>query len=118
MDEATTLGGAIEWRMHDQVIHFSFINGVAYQSRIIARRLPEVFAIEYFRSVVRFELADDGRGGTDLKLTNIGVPTEEWHVVYAGWLNVLFPLKAWLIGGIDLRNHDPQRTWDRGYADQ
>lgn len=32
--------------------------------------------------------------------------------------NVLFPLKAWLVSGIDLRNHDPQRTCDQRDADQ
>ena len=42
----------------------------------------------------------------------------EWHDVHAGWLNVLFPLKAMLAFGVDLRNHDPSRSWDQGYADQ
>jgi len=32
--------------------------------------------------------------------------------------NVLFPLKAWLMPGADLRNHDPTRSWDDGYVDQ
>jgi hypothetical protein len=30
---------------------------------------------------------------------------------------VLLALKAAVDHGIDLRNHDPRRTWDRGYAD-
>ena len=36
----------------------------------------------------------------------------------AGWLNVLLPLKAACDFGIDLRNHDPARTWDRSFVDQ
>jgi hypothetical protein len=55
---------------------------------------------------------------TDLLLTHSGVPEDEWVEVHAGWLNVLFPLKAWLKFGVDLRNHDATRTWDQGYADQ
>lgn len=31
--------------------------------------------------------------------------------MHAGWLNVLFPLKAWLLQGLDWRNDDPTRTW-------
>ena len=51
-------------------------------------------------------------------LTHEGVATDEWNEVHAGWLNVLFPLKGWVAHGIDLRNHDAERSWDQGYADQ
>jgi uncharacterized protein YndB with AHSA1/START domain len=101
----------------DGLIEFRFINGVRHQSRIVERRAPHSWAIEYFGGLARFELSPDGRGGTDLQLTHDGVKPEEWTETYAGWLNVLFPLKAWLAHGVDLRNHDPERTWDR-YADQ
>ncbi len=36
----------------------------------------------------------------------------------ARWLNVLLPLKAFVDHGVDLRSHDPTRTWDDGYVDQ
>ena len=103
---------------HDGVIHFEFINGVRYRSPVLIRRSPHEWSIEYFGGVARFELTSDGQGGTDLVLTHTGVAEDEWHETHAGWLNVLFPLKAWLVHGIDLRNHDPTRTWDAGYADQ
>ena len=99
-------------------IEFHFINGTRYESRILARRASREWSIEYFGGVVRFELAPDGAGGTDLLLTHSGVAVDEWNDVHAGWLNVLFPLKAWLTHGVDLRNHDPARTWDQGYVDQ
>jgi hypothetical protein len=51
-------------------------------------------------------------------LTHDGVAPEEWNEVHAGWLNALFPLKAWIVHGVDLRNHDPARAWEQGYADQ
>jgi uncharacterized protein YndB with AHSA1/START domain len=103
---------------HDGAIHFRFINGDRCTSRIVVRHDPHVWSIEYFVGVARFELTPDGSSGTDLLLTHTGVAPDEWHEVHAGWLNVLFPLKAWLVHGVDLRNHDPSRTWNQGYADQ
>ncbi len=140
-------GGPIRWRMHlptppekvfaaldsehgragfwaesaaevDGHIEFRFINGATCRSRILERQPPHLLALDYFGSPALFELASDGQGGTDLLLTHQGVEAEQWNEVHAGWLNVLFPLKAWLTDGIDLRNHDPRRTWDQGYADQ
>lgn len=140
-------GGPIRWRLHlpvepatvydalntadgrasfwaqsaaevDGNIHFVFVNGISYSSKVLQRQSPTHWAIEYFGSVARFELSPDGAGGTDLLLVNEGVDPNHWHEVHAGWLNVLFPLKAWLVHRVDLRNHDPDRTWDHGYVDQ
>lgn len=102
----------------DGVIHFHFINGIRYASRLLSRTPSREWTIEYFGGAARFELVADGRGGTDVTLTHSGVAEADRVETYAGWLNVLLPLKAWLAHGIDLRNHDPQRTWDDGYVDQ
>lgn len=102
----------------DGYIEFRFINGSAYRSKVLEREAPKVFSIEYFGGPARIELTDDGSGGTDLLLTHDNVRPEEWNEVHAGWLNVLFPLKAWVVHGVDLRNHDPERSWEQGYADQ
>jgi hypothetical protein len=59
----------------------------------------------------------DGKGGTDVWLTHLTSAADHAETA-AGWLNVLLPLKAWLQHGIDLRNHDPERTWDHGFVDQ
>jgi uncharacterized protein YndB with AHSA1/START domain len=141
------VGGAIRWRIHiaaslekvftvldscdgraafwaesatevDGYIDFRFINGDAYRSKVLERRPPRLLCIDYFGGPARFELTADGKGGTDLLLTHDGVAAEEWSEVHAGWLNVLFPLKAWVAYGVDLRNHDPTRSWQHGYADQ
>lgn len=141
------VGGPIRWRMHipvapekvfealdsdqgrasfwaesaaqvDAHIEFQFINGYTYRSKVIERQPPRVFSIEYMGGPVRFELTPDGQDGTDLLLTHSGTSRDKWNEVHAGWLNVLFPLKAWLTFGVDLRNHDPDRCWDHGYADQ
>ena len=102
----------------DGYIEFRFINGYAYRSRILERNAPHTLSIDYIGGPVRFELEADGKGGTDLLLTHEGIDAEDWNEVHAGWLNVLFPLKAWVAHGVDLRNHDPERSWDQGYADQ
>jgi len=99
-------------------IQFRFVNGYACKSRILERRPPHLLSIDYMGGPARFELTADCKGGTDLLLTHEGIGLEEWTDVHAGWLNVLFPLKAWLTHGVDLRNHDPERSWDQGYADQ
>jgi uncharacterized protein YndB with AHSA1/START domain len=141
------IDGPIRWRMHipvppDQVfavldsdegrasfwaesavevdgqIEFRFINGHTYKSKIVERRPPTLLTMDYFGGLAQFELTPDGRGGTDLLLTHANMGPDEWNEVHAGWLNVLFPLKAWVTHGVDLRNHDAKRSWDQGYADQ
>jgi uncharacterized protein YndB with AHSA1/START domain len=140
-------GGEIRWRLHIRVppervyaaldsnegrasfwaesavegnggIEFRFVNGFTHTGKLLARRPPGLWEIEYFGGPARFELEPDGSGGTDLLLTHRGVGREEWNEVHAGWLNVLFPLKVWLLHGVDIRNHDPKRAWEQGYADQ
>jgi hypothetical protein len=37
--------------------------------------------------------------------------------VAAGWVSVLLALKAAVDFGVDLRNHDPERTWSTGFVD-
>jgi hypothetical protein len=73
--------------------------------------------VYYGNSVATFELADDRAGGTDLILTDSGVPDEDRSEVIAGWVSVLTALKAAVDFGVDLRNHDPLRTWDDGYVE-
>jgi uncharacterized protein YndB with AHSA1/START domain len=99
-------------------IEFRFVNGYTCTCRVLDRRKPHTWSIDYMGGPVRFELASDGSGGTDLLLVHEGVSRDDWDEVHAGWLNVLFPLKAWIAHGVDLRNHDAERSWDRGYADQ
>ena len=139
------IGGPIRWRMHlavppeevfaaldtdagraafwaesttsDGVVEFRFRSGFIHSSRILEREAPRLLTLEYLGGPVRFELTPDGANGTELRLTHEGVRTEEWIETHAGWLNVLFPLKAWVVPGVDLRNLAPDRTWEEGYAD-
>ena len=101
----------------DGCVRFRFSNGSEYEGREVENLAPTCFAVEYFGGIARFELTPDGRGGTDLELTHTGQWGEEWIETHARWLNVLFPLKAWLAHGLDLRTNDRRRSWDHGYLD-
>ena len=139
------IGGPIRWRMHlpvppeqvfaalatdagraafwatstesDGYVEFRFRSGFVHRSRVLEREAPRLLALEYLGGPVRFELLSDGEGGTELRMTHDGVRAAEWIETHAGWLNVLFPLKAWVLHGVDLRNQAPDRTWEEGYAD-
>lgn len=99
-------------------IDFRFPNGLKVKKRIIERSPPQRFVVEYLGgSVVTFELNEDGNNGTDLTLSDRGV-AQEWRLeTIAGWVSVLMALKAAVDYGVDLRNHDPQRTWEEGYVE-
>lgn len=102
----------------DGAIDFRFPGGQTWRGRILEQAPPRRFVVEYYGgSRTTFELADDGAGGTDLALTDAGVPAEDRAEVTAGWVSVLMALKAAADFGVDLRNHDPARAWDAGFVD-
>jgi len=97
----------------DGEIHFRFPDGTRLRARVLANEPPSLFALDYFGADTRFELEPDGRGGTDLTLTSTDTDPE----TLAGWVSVLLALKAAADFDVDLRNHDPERTWAQGYVD-
>jgi uncharacterized protein YndB with AHSA1/START domain len=100
------------------VVHFVFPNGISWEGRILESVPPHRYAVQYYGgSVATFVLEADERGGTDLTLTDQGVPPEDRAEVTAGWVSVLMALKAAVDFGVDLRTHDPLRTWDQGYVE-
>jgi uncharacterized protein YndB with AHSA1/START domain len=102
----------------DGRIHFTFPNEQCWSGRLLEQVAGRRFAVEYIGgSVVTFELEEDGRGGTDLTLTEEGVGTVDRAEVLAGWASVLLALKGAVDFGVDLRNHDDKRTWDTGFVD-
>lgn len=98
-------------------IHFVFANGQKYRSKILLAKPFSYYQIEYFNSIVRFDLMDDGKGGTDLVMLNSKVPEEDYRTNYAGWVSLLLTLKAMVDFNVDIRNHDTKRTWDQLYID-
>ena len=100
------------------VIHFVYPNGDTWDARILKAVSPRCFAVQYYGdSVAEFALEEDGQGGTDLTLTDTGVPAEHRAEVAAGWVSVLMSLKAAVDFGIDLRSHDLDCHWDTGYVE-
>ncbi|MBS0000354.1 MAG: hypothetical protein KFF73_15335 [Cyclobacteriaceae bacterium] len=101
----------------DGKIFFTFPNGITIHSRIITTIPPRIFEIEYFDSLVRFEIFPLPENGCILELINERIPDQEWSEQYAGWVSVLMSLKAYVDFGVDLRNHHPEYTWDQMFID-
>ena len=100
------------------VIHFIFPNNAEWKGRILEQIPLQRYKVEYYGgSITTFQLDSDGSGGTDLTLTDEGVPQEDRTEVIAGWVSVLMALKASVDFGVDLRTHDRSRTWNEGYAE-
>lgn len=119
---ATDAGRATFWAEEaegrDGVIHFVFSNGLTWDGEVVRAEAPRVFAVRYIGgSLVTFVLDDDGKGGTDLTMTDEGVAGEERAEVTAGWVSVLMSLKAAVDFGVDLREHDRERHWDAGFVE-
>jgi len=119
---ATDAGRARFWAEEaverDGAIDFVFPGGLRWRGEILAREPGRLFSVVYYGgSRATFTLADDGAGGTDLTLSDAGVPPADRAEVTAGWVSVLLALKAAADFGVDLRNHDPARTWEQGYAE-
>ena len=114
---ATDSGRARFWAEsaveRDGIVSFRFPNGYAHDARVKASQPPTLYELEYFGSSARFELAPDGRAGTDLTLTH----DDDHPDTRPGWVSVLLALKAAADFGVDLRNHDRERSWDQGFVD-
>jgi uncharacterized protein YndB with AHSA1/START domain len=119
---ATDEGRARFWAesasARDGTISFVFPDSSRHLGSVLANESPARFAVEYLGgSRATFELVDDGQGGTDLTLTDEGVPERWFEETRSGWVSVLMALKAAVDHRVDLRSHDPSRTWEQGYAD-
>jgi uncharacterized protein YndB with AHSA1/START domain len=99
-------------------VEFVFPDGTVHRGRVLEQSAPTRFAVEYYGgTIASFALEPDGAGGTDLTLVDEGVAVEWLAETSAGWVSVLMALKAAVDHGVDLRNHDPVRTWREGFAD-
>ena len=94
-----------------------FIDGTVEACELLESEPNQRLLFRYFGCPVDITLAA-ADGGTDLTLRTTGASAAEWADVNAGWLNVLLPFKAFVDHGLDLRNHDPRRTWRERFVDQ
>lgn len=88
-----------------------------FSGRILDCIAPRRFSVEYFRTHATFELTPDGQGGTDLLLLATQLDESIRMEMAAGWVSVPMAMKAFVDHGVDLRNHDADRAWAQGYAD-
>ena len=99
-------------------VALTFPNGEHLDCPVLAEAPPHHFALGYFDgSRVDFRLAPAAGGGTELTLVESAVPAATAAGNRAGWVSVLLALKAAADFGVDLRNHDADRTWDQGYVE-
>jgi hypothetical protein len=96
---------------------FYFPNGVEYRGKVYQKIQNKIFKLDYFDSSVSFDIKSNEDGTTDLWLSNTEVDENEYSEILAGWVSVLMNLKAVCDYQVDLRNHDKNKTWDNGYAD-
>jgi len=118
---STDLGRASYWAESAPEVNghitFNILNYEPFSGRVLRCERPRVFALEYFGTIVEFALTDDSRGGTDLSLVATEVDESIRMEMVAGWVSVLMAMKAAVDHGVDIRNHDPSRSWGDGYAD-
>ena len=99
-------------------MEFDFPDGTRWAGRILEADPPGRFAVEYLGGTRRrIRARVRRRRRTGLTLVDEGVPDEWESEVRAGWVSVLLALKAAADFGVELRNHDPARTWAQGYCD-
>lgn len=98
-------------------VTFHIYNYPPSTGKILAKDPPHLFELEYFGTRVRFKLQSDEHGGTILHLHAEVDDDAMRKEMTAGWVSVLMAMKAAVDFGVDLRNHDPNRAWEQGFAD-
>ena len=101
---------------YEGIIRFRFPNGQHYDGCILKRNPYHEFQLDYFNSIVEFQMESAENEGTELLLINQNLPENDFAEVSAGWVSVLMNLKAVADFQCDLRNHNTNKTWDEGYA--
>ena len=98
-------------------LEFQYPGGAKLVCLVLEHKKNERFTITYFDGTrVSFTLCD-ANGGTHLTLEQRDLAAESAAENRAGWVSVLLALKAQADFGVDLRNHDSDRTWEQGYPD-
>ena len=95
-----------------------FLDGTTLKTEILESSAPTRFALEYFNhshASFTLERVDDASTVVHLLETGLDEPTAREN--RPGWVSVLLNLKAVAQLGVDLRNHDPRRSWTAGYVD-
>ena len=101
----------------DGHVTFHIYNYPPFTGKILAKEAPYLFELEYFGTIVKFNLKSDGQTGTILHLRAEVSDDTLREEMTAGWVSVLMAMKAAVEFEVDLRNHDPDMAWVQGFAD-
>ncbi len=98
-------------------VKFCILHYPTYNSKIYEKIPPKLFKLEYFGTDVTFTLITTDDNGTDIYLKAVTPNEQVKNEMAAGWVSVLMAMKGAVDFGIDLRNHHPERVWEKGYLD-
>lgn len=104
-------------RQNAQHVELSFPDGTITSMAVLDHDPPGSFAVQYFGVRTTFTLSAVAETSTLLEVVADDVAAEEHTDIAAGWVSVLLCLKAHVVAGIDLRNHDAHRSWRDGFID-
>ncbi|MDY7397057.1 hypothetical protein UMM65_17580 [Aureibaculum sp. 2210JD6-5] len=116
-DEGRSTFWAEEAKEINGIIEFKILNYPVYKSKIIEKKYPNLFQLEYFGTDVTFTLKETPDKGTDLYMNAITFDKNTQKEMTSGWVSVLLAMKAAVDFGVDLRNHNPERVWEKGFVD-
>jgi len=116
-DEGRGKFWAEETKEENEFIEFQILNYPKYKAKVLEKKINSLFKLIYFETEVTFELLKTDDNGTDLILTAVTPNESVKQEMTAGWVSVLMAMKGAVDFGIDLRNHNSERVWDKGYLD-
>lgn len=96
-------------------LRFADGTGTVLEVRSVLR--PATIEVRYFGTPTTFALQALTPASTLLEVTADDVDPADQIEVAAGWVSVLLCLKAYLMAGIDLRNHAAPHSWRHGFVD-
>lgn len=99
-------------------VHFRFPNGCELKAEVLDCDPGRLYSLRYLGgNEVRFHLEEIPGRGCIVTVEEQCQSTGQYADDAPGWVSVLLALKAAVDFGVDLRNHNPERTWDGGFVD-
>jgi uncharacterized protein YndB with AHSA1/START domain len=120
-----------KWFVHKAVIepkkggrfYMKFLGDVESDEKVLGIRKNSYFCFSFGKAGETVEITIKKSGkGTDCILRQFGMKTSnkakvQWHMgCRNGWVFFLTNLKSFLEKGVDLRSHDPRKSYKQGYV--